>query len=241
MINQALILAAGLGVRMRPITNKIPKPMVEVCNQSLITRIIDELYKAGIEKIVINLFYKAELLQNHVENYVTKHYSEIKICFVLEEELHESWGSINKCLHEMNNKPFFLINGDNYWIDTNNNIFELLYSKWDSKHMKALLLLYPKPKSIGYDGKGDFDLQEDRIIEPALASKLPFVYMGLQIISPDFLKDEKLRKCSIFDIYKQFNYENIYGIVYDGYWFHIGTPESITETEYFIKEHQLLK
>ncbi len=240
MINQALILAAGLGTRMRPITDSIPKPMVQVLGQSLITRIIDQLYKASIKKIVINLFYKAEILQKHVEEYVENNFSDLELYFVIEDELHEVWGSIKKSLSHMNNQPFFVVNGDNYWIDRDENIFDALQAKWRESGMNALLLLYPKEQAIGYEGKGDFDLDRDGRIGYPRSNNLPFVYMGVQIISPEFLQQEKLEKCNIFNIYARFNYMGIYATIYSGYWFHIGTPESITETELFIKEHRLL-
>ena len=240
MINQALILAAGLGTRMRPITDTIPKPMVQVLGQSLITRIIDQLYHASIKKIVINLFYKGEILQKHVEEYGQNNFPDIELQFVIEDELHEVWGSVKKSLPHMNNQPFFLVNGDNYWIDRDENIFDLLRSKWQKSGMNALLLLYPKEQAIGYEGKGDFDLYQDgRVVFPKTES-LPFVYMGVQIISPEFLQQEKLEKANIFNIYVRFNYSDIYATIYSGYWFHIGTPESITETELFIKEQGLL-
>ena len=102
MIQQALILAAGLGTRMRPITDTIPKPMVEILGQSLVTKIIDQLYKFSIRKIVINLFYKGEILQKHVEEYVKNNFSDLDLHFVIEDELHEIWGSVKKILPYMN-------------------------------------------------------------------------------------------------------------------------------------------
>ncbi len=240
MIDQALILAAGLGTRMRPITDSIAKPMVEILGQSLIARIIDQLHSASIKKIVINLFYKGELLQKHVEGYVKSHFPDLELQFVIEDELHEVWGSVKKSLPYMNDKPFFLVNGDNYWIDRDQNIFDTLQAKWQESGMNALLLLYPKEQVIGYEGKGDFNLHQDgRIVFPRV-EPLPFVYMGIQIIAPEFLQQEKLEKANIFNIYARFNYSDIYAAVYNGYWFHIGTPQSITETESFIKERGLL-
>ncbi len=239
MIKQALILSSGLGKRMRPITNIIPKPMVEIYKQSLITRIIDQLYKVGVTKIVVNLFYKADLLKKHIEHYIEKYCSDVQVRFIIEDELHEVWGSIKKSLSYMGNQSFFLVNGDSYWIDTEQNIFSILYSQWDSVYMKSIILLYPKERAIGYDGNGDFDLLDHKIINSIEATKLPYVYIGLQIISPEIFINEKLRKCSIFDIYQQFDYHGIYGVVYNGYWFHIGTPQAITQTESFLKENSL--
>jgi len=240
MIQQALILAAGLGQRMYPITNIIPKPMVEIFGQSLITKIIDELYKSSIRKIVINLFYKGELLKKHVEEYVKNNFFDIDLHFVIENELHEVWGSIKKSLIYMNNQPFFVVNGDNYWIDRGESVFGFMQLKWQELDMNALLLLYPKDQAIGYEGKGDFNVnREGRVLFPIVAP-LPFVYMGIQIICPKFLQHENLEKCNIFNIYARLKYKDVFATLYKGYWFHIGTPQSIIETELFIKEHHLL-
>jgi MurNAc alpha-1-phosphate uridylyltransferase len=240
MIQQALILAAGLGTRMRPITDTIPKPMVEILGQSLVTKIIDQLYKFSIRKIVINLFYKGEILQKHVEEYVKNNFSDLDLHFVIEDELHEIWGSVKKILPYMNNQPFFIVNGDNYWIDRGEDIFDCLHSKWQETDMNALLLFYPKEQAIGYEGKGDFNFDQDgRVVFP-ITEPLPFVYIGIQIISPEFIWQEKLEKCNIFNVYARLNYRDVYATIYSGYWFHIGTPRSITETELFIKEHGLL-
>lgn len=239
MIKQALILASGLGTRMRPITDHIPKPMVEIQGFSMISAAITKLYSVGIRKIIITCFYKADVLQDHVNEYTKKFKLDCNIHFVIEEELHEVWGSIRKSLSYLDNEDFLLVNGDSYWIDSKTNLFINMINNWRSG-MNALLLLYPIERALGYEGKGDFDLVDGRVINPTQSEKHPFVYIGMQIISPKFLRDIPLEKTSIFKIYERLNYANIHGIIYDGYWFHVGTPESITETENFIREHKLL-
>lgn len=234
MVKQALILASGLGKRMQPLTNYIPKPMVEIRGKSLIARAIDQLYQAGITKVIVTGFYKAQMLKEHVLQYTSACYPDLQIDIVIEDELHEVWGSIKKSLASLDPEPFLLVNGDAYWVDSDANIVEAMRQKWDTSKMKALVLLYPRERAIGYEGRGDFDLQDECVIDPSLSTSWPYVYIGLQIINPEFLYNYPLKRDSIFSIYAAEKYRGIYGIVYDGYWFHIGTPASITETEGFM-------
>lgn len=234
MVKQALILASGLGKRMQPLTNYMPKPMVEIRGQSLIARAIDKLHQAGITKIIVTGFYKAQMLKEHVLQYTRLHYPDLQVDIVIEDELHEVWGSIKKALPSLDSEPFLLVNGDAYWVDSGNDVIEVMCQKWDASKMKALMLLYPRERAIGYEGRGDFDLDNERVIDPSISTSWPYVYIGLQIINPAFLRDYPLKRDSIFSIYAIEGYLGIYGTIYDGYWFHIGTPASIIETEKFL-------
>lgn len=237
-VKQALILASGLGTRMKPITDHIAKPMVMVNGNSLIGHIIDHLYNYGIRKIVITCFYKAELLQDHVKDYATR-YPALEIVFVVEDELHEVWGSIYKSLNFLDNKPFFLVNGDSYWINKEHNLLASIEEKWQQMSMNAILMLSPIKNTLGYDGNGDFALGPNQEILYQNINQRPYVYIGIQIIDPHFISNISLKKDTIFGIYKGLSYNLVYGTIYDGYWFHIGTPQSIEEAEEYIKLHKL--
>ncbi len=161
-IKQAMILAAGLGSRMKDLTFNIPKPMIQVDGISLIERTLAYLQQHGIEKIVINTYYKAEVLENFIFSLeITK---KIEIIFSRESELLGTGGGIKNALHFFENKPFFILNSDSIFIDNNknNSSFYQLEAKWNLfSDARMLLLLIDKEKSFGYWDKGDFDLGED--------------------------------------------------------------------------------
>ena len=176
------------------------------------------------------------MLQQHVLQYVELNHPHLHIEFIIEDELHEVWGSIKKALPHLDPEPFLLVNGDAYWVDDGTEVIEMMRSKWDAKQMKALVLLYPRARAIGYEGRGDFDMRGELLVDPKLSTAWPYVYIGLQIINPSFLYDYPLKRDSIFSIYALEEYRGICGVIYDGYWFHIGTPGSIVETEEFLQK-----
>ena len=233
-IKQAFILAAGLGKRMQPITNNIPKPMVEVNGQSLITRAIDQLKNAGIKKIVINSFHKADLLKQHIASYIKQTNPGIKIDVIEEEELLETGGGIVNALQHMDKEAFFVVNGDSLWAGTE-NAFTYLMQHWDSK-MHSLFLLQKIEEAIGYDHTGDFDLDENNmLVRPTEYDKLPYAYAGIHITKPENFAELKTEKRKLMDIYNKCktkeSYQNIHGAIYNGSWFHVGTADAIKNTE----------
>lgn len=244
MIKQAFILAAGLGSRMRPITDHIPKPMIKINGQSIITRAIDQMIAYGMEKIIINAFYKSDLLKAHIAEYIKEKNIKIDIRIVVEEpEILDTGGGIINVLEHLDDAPVFIVNGDAILAGAENP-FVHLNKNWRDD-MRALFLLIETEKAVGYEEKGDFALREDNmLIKPDAKVDLPYAYVGLRITKPEtfanYYHKHKARKVRVMDIYKQFKtaddvYQGFYGTVFDGHWFHVGTPEAIGITENKLK------
>ncbi len=239
-IKEAFILAAGFGRRMQPITDRIPKPMVEIHGRSLITRIIDKLVEYNIEKIVINSFYKADILKKHIDSHIQTNNISATVKIIQEQELLETGGGVINALHHLQDKPFFVVNGDSLW-HGEENIFKQLARCWNNG-MHSLFLLKNVSDAIGYDYKGDFGLTKNNMLVcPAEYDFLPYAYAGIHITKPSNFSGLKVKKCKLMDIYASEKigdiYKNIYGIIYQGAWFHIGTPQSIIDTEKLLENH----
>jgi MurNAc alpha-1-phosphate uridylyltransferase len=236
MIKQAFILGAGLGTRMRHLTKDIAKPMIEVAGQSLITRLIDQLIEYGVTRIVINVFYKPDLLMEHVKKHMSK-YQAIEYFFSEELDLLETGGGIIRALEYLEDKPFFVVNGDSVFIGEE-NAFSILNKHWEDR-MNAIFLLTSLDRAIGYDGKGDFVLDKDKQL--AQSQNLSYVYIGAHITKPEIFASYKIQKIKLMDIYKKFLskniFQNIYGIIYQGHWLHVGTPEGLEQANEFIESY----
>jgi MurNAc alpha-1-phosphate uridylyltransferase len=236
MINQAFVLAAGLGKRMQPITNRIPKPMVEVNGRSLIARILDNLIACGIDKIVINAFYKGEMLKAHILEYIATHgNSQTSIKVIDEEELLETGGGIINALPHLDDAPFFVANSDVMLMGS--NPFSYLAKNWH-KDIKGLFLLTTKSNTFGYDGKGDFDLSNTGELIRRDAAEHQYIFPGIHISRPENFSGLQANKIPVMNIYNKFKqqdtYKGLYGRVYDGTYLHIGTPESVASAEKFL-------
>jgi MurNAc alpha-1-phosphate uridylyltransferase len=238
-IENAIIFAAGLGTRMLPLTENLPKPMVEVAGQKLIDIVINKLLDYQVKKIVINTYYKAELL----ENYLTNKWKDIEIVFSREKELLDTGGGVIQALNHFENKPFFALNSDTIWFD-GRNVFELLEENWDESKMDMLLLLAPTKDYLGYEGKGDFDLTPEGQLKRK--DSFPFVFTGVQVFNPEILKNKKIEKISrikyVFEREgKDGIFDRIYGVVHDGEWLHIGSVEGLAEAEEYLKKKAIVK
>jgi len=233
-INQAFILAAGYGTRMRPITYEIPKPMVPVNSKSIISRTMDSLIAHGVEIIIINAFYKKELLSQHIKEYSAQH-RNIEIKIIEEHELLETGGGIINAMQYLDNKPFFVANSDSIFIGS--NVFTDLNEKWDDS-MNALFLLSNPKLSHGYLGKGDFSL--DNKNQLTLPNKISYPFPGVHITQPKIFAGMEPRPIKVMKIYdsyiKDSTYQNFYGSIYQGKWFHVDTPESLESTNMILED-----
>lgn len=238
---QAFILAAGLGTRMQPITNTIPKPVIEIAGQSMITRVIDQLREAGVKDIFINSHYKADILKSHVEDYIKQNkISDVNLHILHETELLDTGGGVLNALQHMKDEPFFIINSDSIWV-SKDNVFESLSKQWKD-NMKALFLLCTLARARGYDCKGDFFLDNNHQIRRG--ENNPFVYVGVHITTPKLFKGLAVEKCRLMDIYKhaapgKADFEGFYGAEFKGDWLHIGTPEGVRDAEQYFEERSL--
>jgi len=219
MIKQAMILAAGLGTRMRPLTDILPKPMINLCNKPLIEYAIDKLQDYGIEKIVVNTSYKAEIIEDYLKN----SFSDIVIS--REAAPLETGGGIAKALHNFDQEAFFSINSDVIWLDfeypTLNNLADNF-----SDDIDILLLLFPTDKAIGYQGNGDFFLQDNGYLRRRQEhEKAPYIYTGIQILRKNIFSDIPQGAFSLNLLYNramQASPQRIKGIVHKGDLLNVG-------------------
>jgi MurNAc alpha-1-phosphate uridylyltransferase len=222
MIKKAFVLAAGLGTRMRPLTDNIPKPMIEVYGRTMIDRSLDNLVAYGVEEVVVNTHYKAEVLHEHLAKR-----KDIKIIISHETERLETGGGLQYARDKLGDEPIFVITTDVICEKSGLDILAAAH-KADTC---GTLLLQKVDESYGYDGKGDFELSNGFIKwrEPEKAA--PYVFTGIQILNPKVLDRDAVKQLGkIFALNKIYTlYLNEFrGIVNPGKWYHIGTPDALT-------------
>ncbi|PLX37738.1 MAG: mannose-1-phosphate guanylyltransferase [Hyphomicrobiales bacterium] len=228
-----MVLAAGLGKRMRPLTATTPKPLIEVAGRSLINRNIDRLANDGVETVVVNVHYLADLVEVHV-----RHWQEPRIVISDERrQLLETGGGIAKALPLLGNDPFYLLNSDSFWIEGAKSNLGRLADTWDDERMDGLLLLASTVVSTGYDGDGDFTMGPDGVLERrAERTVAPFVYSGAAILHPRLFKDVPEGPFSLNVLFDRALEEGrLFGIRMEGVWLHVGTPRAIRDAEAAIR------
>jgi N-acetyl-alpha-D-muramate 1-phosphate uridylyltransferase len=231
----AMVMAAGLGKRMRPLTATRPKPLIEVARRSLLDRALDGVAAAGIGHAVVNAHYFAD----QIEAAVRARTSPARIDVSDERgQLLETGGGIANALPLLDGPAFYTINADNMWIDGPVDTLRLLAHAWNPAEMDALLLLVPLARAHGYDGRGDFHMDGLGRLAPRAGRKLaPFVYSGLQIISRSLFDGEPAEPFTMWRAWnKALAKGRMFGLSHPGLWFHVGTPASIGETEALLQE-----
>jgi MurNAc alpha-1-phosphate uridylyltransferase len=227
----AMVMAAGLGKRMRPLTATRPKPLVEVAGKPLIDHVFDRLRSAGIKRAVVNVHYLADAMEAHLRNRV----KGIEIIVSDERgQLMETGGGLVQARDLIGDQPFLCVNSDNLWVDGPMDAIRQLAQQWDDARMDALLLLVPLARANGHDGQGDFRLDAfGKIIERRKPGRLaPFVYTGIQILSPRLIADwpEGSFSTNLF-WNRAIAAGRAWGVVHQGLWFEVGTPQAIGATE----------
>lgn len=235
-INQAMILAAGLGTRMGPLTADKPKPLVELNGRTLLDHVMDKLVRGGVNFVVVNVHYKAEMMKEHLAE---RKDVSIQICDETDAIL-DTGGAIANALPLFRDAPFFTQNADSLWVDGLGQALARMQERWDPEKMDALMLLAPCATSIGYDGPGDFEMAPDGRLTRRTEMKLaPFVWTGLQIVHPRLLDNAPTGRFSINPFWdKAIESERLFGIRLDGVWMHVGTPEAKSEAELFLTDLQ---
>jgi MurNAc alpha-1-phosphate uridylyltransferase len=227
MPNRAIVLAAGLGTRMRPYNGHIPKPLVEIGGKSLIDYSLDRLADAGVESVVVNVHHLADILERHLAPRQRPH-------IVISDERGEllgTGGGIAKALPKLGDAPFFLANSDTVWLDGVKPNFKRMADAFDPKTMDVLLLLAPTTNSIGYTGRGDFAMLPDgRLRRRRESEVVPFVYAGAAILSPALFDDVPKGAFSLTVLFDRAA-ERLYGLRLEGVWMHVGTPEAVAAAE----------
>jgi N-acetyl-alpha-D-muramate 1-phosphate uridylyltransferase len=226
----AMIMAAGLGKRMRPLTATRPKPLVEVNGKSLLDHVLDRLRSAGVKKVVVNVHYLADALEAHLATRA----GGLDVTISDERQLLlETGGGLVKAAPMIECDPFLALNSDNLWIDGPADTLKLLASQWDGEKMDALLLLVPQARALGHRGQGDFHMERTgRIRRRERSHVAPFVFTGIQIIAKRLLREAPDGPFSTNVLWDRAIEEGrAFGAVHQGLWFDVGTPQSIPMTE----------
>ncbi len=227
----AMILAAGFGKRMRPITDTLPKPLVEVRGRALIDYVLDRCAEAGVTEAVVNLHHLPELLRRHLS-----HRPLPRIRFSDEPEILDTGGGVAKALPHLGEGPFIVANGDIIWLDGQVPAISRLLAAWSERRMDALLLLQPTVSAIGYEGKGDFVMgAEGELRRRHEWETAPFVFAGVQILHPRLFANAPQGAFSLNLLYdKAMSAGRLFGLRHDGLWYHVGTPAAIKEVERYL-------
>jgi MurNAc alpha-1-phosphate uridylyltransferase len=229
----AMVLAAGLGTRMRPLTDSTPKPLVKVAGRALIDRVLDRLADAGVERAVVNVHHFAEQIERHLAQ-------RKRPRIVISDErglLLGTGGGVLKTLAELGGAPFFHVNSDTLWIEGATPNLTRLAAAYEPAAMDALLLLAPAAGSIGYAGHGDFLLAADgRLAARGERATAPFVFAGAAILAPALFADAPKGEFSLTTLlHRAAHAGRLHGLPLEGTWMHVGSPEDVREAEAAIK------
>ncbi|MGH1418040.1 MAG: nucleotidyltransferase family protein [Hyphomicrobiaceae bacterium] len=227
--NTAMVFAAGMGKRMRPLTSSVPKPLVRLAERPLIDHVLDRLSKAGVARAVVNVHYLADKLEAHLAQ---RAHPEIIISDE-RDQLLETGGGLIKALALLGEEAIVIHNSDSVWIDGASNDLTRLFQAWDPERMDTLMLLAPTNACLGYDGAGDFDLSaKGNISRRAPSTKSPYVFAGVSIAHPRLFKHAPEGAFSLNTLWDRAIAEKrAYGVCMDGHWMHVGTPEALAEAE----------
>jgi MurNAc alpha-1-phosphate uridylyltransferase len=229
----AMVMAAGLGKRMRPLTATRPKPLIEVAGKTLLDHTLDRLKAAGVEKAVVNVHYLADALEAHLR----RRASGLEIAVSDERaQLLETGGGLMHAKDMIDADPFICVNSDNLWVDGPVNALRLLAHRWDEAEMDALLLVVPQARAHNNAGQGDFHMDPlGRLSRRQPGKVAPFVYTGIQMLSKRLLKDAPEGPFSTNLFWNRAIAEGrCYGLVHQGLWFDVGSPDAIPATEAFL-------
>lgn len=227
----AMVMAAGIGKRMRPLTATRPKPLVEVAGRTLLDHTFDRLRAAGVQRAVVNVHYLADALEAHLQHRV--HGIEV-IVSDERDQLMETGGGLAKALPLLGDAPFLVANSDNFWVDGPTDAIRQLAARWNDEAMDALLLLVPYARAHNHGGQGDFHLDAaGRIVGRRKPGRVaPFVYTGLQIMSPRLIRDcpEGPFSTNVF-WNRAIEAGRAFGVVHQGLWSEVNVPAAIAKTE----------
>ncbi|MBT8388491.1 MAG: nucleotidyltransferase family protein [Altererythrobacter sp.] len=226
--NTAMILAAGMGKRMRPLTASQPKPLVRVAGRPLIDHALDRLEDAGVAKAVVNVHYLADALEAHI---VGRAAPAVTISDE-REELLETGGGMLKALPRLPD-PFFSLNSDNIWLDGPRSAFHDLSNRWNPDEMDALLLVVPHARAVNFSGSGDFHMDPLGRLRRRISGRIaPFIYTGIQLVSHRLMREAPEGAFSTNLLWNRAIEEGrLFGASFTGQWFEVGTPEAIAPTE----------
>jgi MurNAc alpha-1-phosphate uridylyltransferase len=217
-----MVMAAGLGTRMRPLTNDRPKPLIQVAGRALIDHMLDRLAAAGVSKAVVNVHYLADQLEAHLA-------ARRDLSITISDEraqLMETGGGLVKAAAHLGADPIFVANTDQVWSENTQAALPALLDAWDARAMDALLLVARRETALGYDAPGDFFLAADgRLGRRGKAASAPFAYTGVQILHPRLLQGRALEPFSTNLLWDEaLARGRLFGVLLDGVWMHVGDP-----------------
>lgn len=225
---RAMMLAAGLGTRMRPLTFTRPKPLIEVAGRSLLDRGVDALQRAGVSQVVVNKHYLADQIDGWAAARATPH------IIVQDEEalILDTGGGVAKALPHLGPDPFFVLNSDSFWVDGPAPALHRMRDAWNDATMDCLLLLARKNRSTGFDGPGDFDMDDTGRLARRAGETAEHVYAGAYLVHPRLFRDAPEGAFSMNELWNRALAEGrLHGLVHDGWWLHVGTPDAIALAE----------
>jgi len=231
-ITRAMIMAAGFGTRMRPLTNTIPKPLVKVQGRALIDHVMDRLVAAGVKTIVVNIHYMGDQIKAHVEKR-----KDVEIIISDEtDSILDSGGGIFKALPHFKGEPFFHANADTVWVEGASHALDRLKAAWNTDEMDALMLLASTVTTVCYDGRGDFMMDADGRLSRVPEGRIsPFVWMSMEILHPRLFDGMQPGKFSINPLWdKAIAKGRLFGQRLDGVWMHIDRPEAVKQSEEYL-------
>ena len=229
-IDCALVLAAGLGTRMRHLTSDHPKPLVEVAGRRLIDRVLDRIADADIPRAVVNVHYKADLIEAAVRQ-------RSRPTIIISDEraqLLETGGAVTHARELLGPAPFLIHNSDSVWLEpANRSAIVGLAAAWDDSRMDCLMLLAKTATSLGFDGRGDFSMDDaGRLARRGTAASAPYVFTGVSIAHPRLFQNAPQGPYSLNLVWDQAIREGrLHGTVLDGQWMHVGTPEAVAAAD----------
>lgn len=226
---RAMVLAAGLGTRMAPLTDLVPKPLVAVNGRPLLDHVLDRLAKAGVERAVVNAHYKADQIVDHLRG------RERPAIVISDErgELLGTGGGVRKALPQLGAEPFFHLNSDTIWIEGGRPNLDRLAAEFDPSRMDALLLLAERAGSLGYDGRGDYTRHRDgTLTRRGQAETAPYVFAGAAVLSPALFADAPAGAFGLTRLFDEAEAAGrLHGLPLEGTWMHVGTVKAIREAE----------
>jgi MurNAc alpha-1-phosphate uridylyltransferase len=229
-----MVMAAGFGTRMRPLTNNIPKPLVKVRGRALLDYVIDRLVADGVETIVINVHYMGDQIREHIAKRKDAE-------FIISDEtdtILDSGGGIFKALPHFKNEPFYHANADTVWVEGASHALPRLRAAWDDGQMDALMLLASTVTTVCYDGRGDFMMDPEGKLSRVPEGRIsPFVWMSIEILHPRLFAGMQPGKFSINPLWdKAIAKGRLYGQRLDGVWMHIDRPDAVKESEEYLAD-----
>lgn len=235
MPHTAMVLAAGLGTRMRPLTNDTAKPLIEVRGKALLDRMVDPMVAAGVKRIVVNVHWCADAVEAFV-----KARSDVEV--VISDERTgalETGGGLAKARPLLGEDPIFVVNTDAFWAPEDPAPFHQMADMFVPEQMDGLLLLADTKRCLGFPGAGDFFLADDsRLTRRGDASSAPWAYAGLRIIHPQAFDHEPVEAFSVLRKWdKSISESRLFGMPLDAFWLHVGTPDALKDAEMWLQCH----